>query len=152
MKYYSHRGNIRGPDSASENSPKYVESAIKLGFDVEVDLRIIGNDLYFGHDYPTFKVDEKWIDERADHLLLHVKDFKALKRIVDDCHIWHFFCHHNDPFTITSKGYIWLHDINSIADKSCIVPLIGEDHVESYPTTHLDGVCSDYILRCRDKF
>jgi hypothetical protein len=35
MIIISHRGNIDGPDLNQENSPKYLEKAIELGFEIE---------------------------------------------------------------------------------------------------------------------
>jgi len=40
MIIISHRGNINGPLVDKENRPSYIDSAIKLDYDVEVDLRI----------------------------------------------------------------------------------------------------------------
>jgi hypothetical protein len=40
MILISHRGNISGRISDLENKPEYIESTLRLGFDVEVDLRI----------------------------------------------------------------------------------------------------------------
>jgi hypothetical protein len=38
MIYISHRGNIDGKKPHLENSPSYIDEAIELGYDVEVDL------------------------------------------------------------------------------------------------------------------
>ena len=38
MKLISHRGNINGKQLDLENDPKYIENAIKQGYDVEVDI------------------------------------------------------------------------------------------------------------------
>src|SRR3546814_5902142 len=37
---------------------------------------------------------------------------------------WHLFSHVNDPFTSTSHGLIWLHDLAFAPDVRTIVPLI----------------------------
>ena len=47
MKYISHRGNINGKDLMLENSPKYIDRALKLGYDVEIDIRVVYNDRWF---------------------------------------------------------------------------------------------------------
>ena len=39
----SHRGNIKGPNMDRENRPSYVDAALQLGYDVEVDVRLIDN-------------------------------------------------------------------------------------------------------------
>ena len=38
MKLIAHRGNIDGPNPERENSPEYIEEALKAGYDVEVDV------------------------------------------------------------------------------------------------------------------
>ena len=38
MRLISHRGNINGIESVHENNPNYIENAIMLGFDVEIDM------------------------------------------------------------------------------------------------------------------
>ena len=38
MLLISHRGNLNGPDKKFENHPKYIQNAIKKGFDVEIDI------------------------------------------------------------------------------------------------------------------
>jgi glycerophosphoryl diester phosphodiesterase len=50
---YAHRGNLFGPKPELENTPDYIDEAIKFGFKVEVDvwLKEDGN-LYLGHDKP----------------------------------------------------------------------------------------------------
>jgi len=45
----SHRGNIDGK-TLLENQPSYIDDAIDLGYDVEIDIWYIGDKLYLGHD------------------------------------------------------------------------------------------------------
>ena len=40
MKIISHRGNIEGPNSSTENFPDQINDCINRGYDVEIDLRI----------------------------------------------------------------------------------------------------------------
>jgi hypothetical protein len=152
MKFYSHRGNLCGADGELENSPLYIDEAIENGYDVEIDLKMIGNDFFLGHDYPQYPVDQQWLEDRKGRLLIHVKDMLALRAVVDRKLDWHYFCHHNDAFTITSHGFIWVHDINTPSDQNCIVPLITAANVRSYSASPLYGVCSDYITDCWTKF
>ena len=39
MILISHRGNISGVRSENENNPNYINAALKLGYEVEVDVR-----------------------------------------------------------------------------------------------------------------
>jgi hypothetical protein len=141
IKFISHRGNLDGANPSRENAPDYIDEAIAAGFQVEVDLRRIGAQFYLGHDYPQYPVSWKWIDEREDHLLVHVKDVQALQGVTAS---WHTFCHRSDPYTLTSKGYIWLHDLSLATDCNTIVPLMTRDLIASYPKRPLYAVCSDY--------
>ena len=50
MKFISHRGNTQSTNLNEENNPNYIEKAIELGFEVEIDLRVHNNNLYLGHD------------------------------------------------------------------------------------------------------
>ena len=38
MKLIAHRGNIDGP-SDEQNSPDYIDNALSLGYDAEIDVR-----------------------------------------------------------------------------------------------------------------
>jgi hypothetical protein len=51
MILISHRGNINGRIEGLENTPNYIQDAIKLGYDVEIDLWIIKN---------KFKLAKTW--------------------------------------------------------------------------------------------
>ena len=55
MIFISHRGNLDGLNPDRENSPDYIDEAIKLGFDVEVDVRTKDGQLWLGHDEPQYK-------------------------------------------------------------------------------------------------
>ena len=46
MYFISHRGNISGIDKNNENKPEYIEKALSLGFDVEVDVRFEKGDFF----------------------------------------------------------------------------------------------------------
>jgi hypothetical protein len=138
----SHRGNLNGPSASRENAPDYIEEAMAAGFDVEVDLRMVGNQYFLGHDFPIHPVSFQWINERRKHLLLHVKDLNALKHVIPQ---WNFFCHSLDPYTVTSQGRIWLHDLSLTPDSRTIVPLITKRLMEAYPKVPVHAVCTDFV-------
>ena len=58
MKLIAHRGNVTGPNPLRENSLEYIDDAIKLGYDVEIDVRHIEweQQLYLGHDECQYPV------------------------------------------------------------------------------------------------
>lgn len=43
MILISHRGNLSGLNPDLENSEKYINTALSLGFDVEIDIRNVSN-------------------------------------------------------------------------------------------------------------
>lgn len=156
MKLISHRGNITGP--GLENDPRSVDLAISKGYDVEIDLRFDGNDLFLGHDTPDFKVDFDWIYSRKENLWIHCKDLQssiALSKIQTPDQKLRYFCHSDDPFVLVSTGHIWMHYnvldfLNQFLDNTCIVPLINQEHINKYYNPKVYGVCSDYVEMLRD--
>ena len=110
MIYISHRGNISGPKPELENNPSYVEDAIALGFDVEVDLWAVNGGIYLGHDGPQYLVNIPWLTDRAHQLWVHCKNTQALDLAIR--HGLHCFFHNVDDYTMTSKGYVWAYPGN----------------------------------------
>ena len=139
MKIISHRGNVRGPIPDRENSPSYIDCAIGNGYDVEIDLRIIDGELWLGHDVPQYKVEHSWLQPRKEYLWIHCKDLAAAK----ECWEYQSFCHMGDPYTYTSTGKIWLHDLSMKIDNNVIIPLI--DDIDYSP---MNGdpyaICTDH--------
>ena len=146
MKFISHRGNLSGP-SALENSPQQVDKCLDLGFECELDIRLIDNDFYLGHDSPEFKVDFNWLYNRSNKLWLHCKDLDSLNFFVNKFDSeFNFFWHDKDSYTLTNKGYIWAYPGVKIS-KNCIAVL-----PEKWITGHPDlgkydciGICSDFV-------
>ena len=64
MKYISHRGNVDGICLELENRPEYIDAAISLGYDVEIDLRTLNGCLYLGHDDPQYPISLEWMHDR----------------------------------------------------------------------------------------
>lgn len=142
MKIISHRGNIRGPVPDKENRPSYIDCAIGNGYDVEIDVRSIDGELWLGHDEPQYKIDHNWIDKRRNYLWIHCKNSEAAV----ECWAYHSFCHTNDPFTYTTTGKIWLHDLSMKIDNNVIIPLIDEKIINEYKNLNISpyAICTDY--------
>jgi len=142
MIIISHRGNIRGAVPDKENRPSYIDCAIGNGYHVEIDVRLINNELWLGHDEPQYKVDHNWLDKRRNYLWLHCKNLEAAK----ECWSYHSFCHTSDSFVYTSTGVIWLHDLSQRIDHNTIIPLIDREDVESFMPGYEKpfGICTDY--------
>jgi hypothetical protein len=139
MILISHRGNINGKNPNLENQPTYVDKAISLGYDVEVDLWFMDGRVYLGHDKPQYEIGDNWLGDRADKLWVHCKNTDSLNWIRNT--ILHYFWHEEDTLTLTSKNYMWVYPgkqpiIGSVA----VMPEINNDDVSK-----CIGICSDYI-------
>ena len=139
MKLISHRGNVRGPLADRENRPSYIDCAIGNGYDVEIDVRLIAGQLWLGHDGPQYKVEHSWLQPRKEYLWIHCKDLAAAK----ECWEYQSFCHTSDPYTYTSTGKIWLHDLSMKIDNNVIIPMI--DDIDYAPMKGKPyAICTDY--------
>lgn len=146
MHFISHRGNLTGPDLDNENNPDYLLSAIKMGFDIEVDIwfhytcSLSHGMFYLGHDTPQYPVDNSFIEKIKNYAWFHCKNLEALNRMANFDNI-NYFWHQNDDFTLTSKGYIWTFPGKGISDRSILLT----KNIDDTRLSNCAGVCSDYI-------
>jgi hypothetical protein len=143
--YISHRGNINGKNPHLENNPSYIDEAIDLGYDVEIDLWFIDGRTYLGHDGPQYEVDDEWFANRENKLWVHCKNTDSLNWIRNT--ILHYFWHEEDTLTLTSKQYMWVYPgkqpiIGSVA----VMPERSNDDVSK-----CIGICSDVIKQYKDE-
>jgi hypothetical protein len=147
MKLISHRGNLKGPIPNKENRPSYIDCAIKLGYEVEVDIRFINGEFYLGHDTPDYKISPTWIAMRSESLWFHCKDIESAHELKKLNKNIKFFCHSNDPYIITSTGNLWVHDLNMTLNNNCIIPLLSKKEINSNNINYVYAICSDYIIQ-----
>lgn len=141
MLRIAHRGNTKGLNPKCENHPDYIQLALDSGFDVEIDLRILDQELYLGHDEPTYKIDPQWILQRHLNLWIHCKNLSALAWCLNQ-HIAHAFFHDRDDYTLTTCGKIWTYPGKPVTDQ-CILVLFPGDPL---PTAPVFGICMDNFL------
>ena len=79
MILISHRGNINGKNSDRENSIEYIEEALDMGYNVEIDVWVIDNKFYLGHDNPLYEVDFLFLINNK--LWCHAKNLEALLKM-----------------------------------------------------------------------
>jgi len=146
MKLISHRGNINGPNLLEENNPEYIDFALKLCYDVEIDLRLENNKFYLGHDEPQYYVPMIWLVERKDNLWIHCKDLDCLNNFSNSPIDFNYFWHQEDDYTLTSKNFIWTYPGKEYKSKSVIV-MPEWDNMSYDELKNIDcyGVCSDYV-------
>lgn len=148
MKLISHRGNIQGSNSQHENNPEYIDIALKMGYDVEIDLRCEDHQFYLGHDDPQYCVPMTWLVKRKDNLWIHCKDLNSLHLLSNSPINFNYFWHQEDDFTLTSQKYIWTYPGKLYTLKSIIVMPewnMQVDDLSKVLQFKCYGVCSDYV-------
>jgi len=139
MKLISHRGNVDSKKSHLENHPDYIDEAISLGYDVEIDMWWIDGKTYLGHDEPQHEVDDDWLENRIDKLWIHCKNLELLNWIVSTS--LHYFWHEEDTVTLTSLNFIWAYPGKQpIKNSIAVMPEIHNDDI-----SQCLGICSDLI-------
>lgn len=146
MKLISHRGNLEGPNPTRENSIDYINEAIELGFDVEIDVWFNDNKWFLGHDEPQQEIEFEFLQN--EKLWCHAKNIRALFGLKNR-NIEKFFWHETDKFTLTSNGYFWTYPGNPITQFSILVlpELTKFKEVKAEDLGGLYGICSDYIKK-----
>tara|TARA_R110000744_G_scaffold342881_5_gene448107 strand:+ start:6791 stop:7234 length:444 start_codon:yes stop_codon:yes gene_type:complete len=142
MILISHRGNVNGTIPNRENTKVYIQDAIDLGYDVEVDIRFSDGKFWLGHDTPQYEVGLQWLLDRNDKLWVHCKNFQALTNLINTK--LKVFYHTNEEYTIISNLYIWAHNIKNV-DNRCIVPLLSRGDLKNWKSVDVHGICSDYV-------
>jgi hypothetical protein len=141
MKFISHRGNIDGPNPKLENTKHYIDEAIRLGYDVEVDVWYTDDVLYLGHDKPQYGVEFRWFRDRITKLWVHCKNIEVLLYFKDCGYPINYFWHEEDTITLTSNGSIWAYPGKQpIKDSIAVMPEIYNDNIYKCA-----GICSDKI-------
>ena len=139
VKIISHRGNINGPRRELENKPRYINQALELGYDVEIDVWWKDDGFWLGHDKPQFKVNRQFLQN--DKFWCHAKNIEGLYKMLDNNNI-HCFFHQEDDVTLTSKGYIWTYPNKQLTDNSiAVLPKELDKSLNCY------GVCTDFVTR-----
>jgi len=135
----SHRGNTNGKKPHLENHPDYIDKAISIGYDVEIDVWYINGKFFLGHDKPQYEIDNYWLQKRTDKLWIHCKNIELLGWIKNT--ILHYFWHEEDTLTLTSKNYIWTHfSKQPITGSIGVMPELHNNDI-----SQCIGICSDFI-------
>ena len=142
MILISHRGNVDSINIKRENTKSYIQEAIDLGYDVEVDIRYTDGKFLFGHDIGQYYVELQWLLDRKHKLWVHCKDFEAISELINS--EVRVFYHDKEAYRIISDKHIWAHNLNNVDDK-CIIPLLSKDELMSWNPVDVYGICSDYI-------
>ena len=141
MKFISHRGNTIGKFSNLENNPAYIQKALDLGYEVEIDVWVEDwGVLFLGHDEPQHAITLDWLKERLSNLWIHCKNIQAIEWF-NTTKDFNYFWHEKDTLTLTSKNYLWAYPGKQpIRESIAVLPEIYQDNIEN-----CIGICSDYI-------
>ena len=125
MVYIAHRGNTNGKFESYENEPMYIDKAISAGFDVEVDVWMMGGVLFLGHDKPQYGVTQHWFNERYERLWIHCKNVEAMEwfNMISG---FKYFWHTTDNYTLISNGMVLVKPGEKLIENSiCCMPEMG---------------------------
>jgi hypothetical protein len=141
MILISHRGNLTGPNPERENSQLYIQEALDKEFDVEIDVWVIDDIIYMGHDKPQYGVDFRWIRDRVNKLWVHCKNVESVVYFKECGYDVNYFWHQEDTLTLTSQNHIWVYPGNQpIKNSIAVMPEINNDNI-----TECLGIFSDII-------
>lgn len=147
MILISHRGNINGRIPEVENQPDYIDDTIKLGYNVEIDIWVIKDVFYLGHDEPQHIISLDWLYERKDKLWIHCKNIEAIEWFNSFLGTYNYFWHQEDIVTLTSKNYIWAYPGKQpIKNSIAVMPELNNDNIHQ-----CIGICSDFIQNYKNK-
>lgn len=140
--WVSHRGNTTGPNPSRENQPTYIQETLDIGFNVEIDVWLIKDTFYLGHDKPEYIIPFEFL--LNNKLWLHCKNLAALDELILETDV-NCFAHNNDDYVLTSKAYIWCfpHKKTKLTN-NCIAVL--PERVLGWDLSKTAGICSDYII------
>lgn len=139
MKIISHRGNLDGPDPATENSPYQIDMAISKGYLVEIDLRIHEGGYWLGHDVAQYQIDKFWLHARKDDLIIHAKTLETCDDLAQGYFNLNWFYHTDEDVVQTSRGWLWAYP--GIYLNNAITVILNKEEI--FPENIL-GVCTDY--------
>jgi YrbI family 3-deoxy-D-manno-octulosonate 8-phosphate phosphatase len=147
MKFISHRGNINGKILDRENTTSYIQEALDAGYDVEIDVWMIGKEFFLGHDGPGEVVSRDFLQN--SRLWVHSKNIQAFLEL-SKYHKINTFFQDDDLVVITSNGSFWNHSDNTIQHPNTILVSLEWDSNLKYSDSL--GVCSDNIRKFREVF
>lgn len=147
MKLIAHRGNINGPNPQNENNPSYLLETLSKGYDIEIDLWCVNNNLYLGHDEPQYTITLDFLQK--NNLWIHCKNIPALEYCKDRNITNPYFFHDQDDTTLTSNGLFWTFPGKFLTKHSIAVM---PERSPGWLTRNMNifGICSDLLIEFKD--
>jgi len=138
----AHRGNLSGSNPSRENQPSYIQEALSLGYNVEIDCWLIKDTFYLGHDKPEYIINYEFL--LNDKFWIHCKNLPALNELILEPDV-NCFAHNTDDYVLTSKCFAWCypHKRTKITE-NCIAVL--PERVLGWDLSKAAGICTDYVI------
>jgi hypothetical protein len=151
MIIIAHRANICGP-SDKENSPESILNALYLGFDVELDVWLVNDQLMLGHDSPQYALKKPLLDRIGANGWFHCKNLEALEYFKNNLDNLNYFWHQMDDYTITNSGHFWTYPGKKISSNAIIVlpELIDQNDLKEMLGQSPYGICTDWPIEYAD--
>jgi len=139
MLIISNRGNISGPNILLQNTPDYIDSTIKQGYNVKIDLWYQNGKCYLGNSGPKTEIEWHWLIDNADYLWIKCATTETFSFLLENGKALNFFYNGLDPITLTSKGIAWSNPKNTHTENTIVSDTDQIDGVL--------GVCSDVVAK-----
>lgn len=139
MILISNRGNISGCNPLLENTPDYIDSAIKLGYNVKIDLWYRDSKFFLGVEAPETEISWDWITDNLEYLWIQSMDTETFSFLLENGKALNFFYNKNDMITFTSKGFAWSNSGNKHTSNMIVC--------NTDKTDGLFGMCSDDVYK-----
>ena len=151
MKFISHRGNINGKNDL-ENHPDQIIAAVENGYDVEIDVRVVEDKIYLGHDRADYEIDINFLINFIDKLWIHIKNDKAIEFFLKSEIKFNYFWHQNDDYTLTSLGNLWTFPGKILINDFSIsvLPEMEKSNLDNIFSCY--GICSDIIEYYKESY
>lgn len=140
MKWIAHRGNLTGPNPEMENNPSYIEVALQAGYDAEIDVWLLSDGFYLGHDAPNYKTTRFFLQNKR--LWVHCKNIAAFIELSNYQNV-NCFYQTEEEMVMTSRGYLWAHSKCNAWNNNTVVTKL--DSRAWQAPQHAYAVCSDYV-------
>lgn len=113
-----------------------------MGYHVEVDVWYTGGQFVLGHDKPQYEVDRSFLSNNK--IWVHAKSIDTLHVLASSGNLIHYFFHHTDDATITSKGWIWTHPGKPVGHAKSVAVMPELNKIQP-PNLYFSGaICTDY--------
>jgi hypothetical protein len=137
----AHRGNFAGRLEDKENQPDYILRTLDLGFDVEVDVWLVNDQLFLGHDKPEYPIEYSFLMDTR--LWIHCKNLEVANLLSQNATTLNLFLH-TEGTCITTQGFLWTAPGGVITSRSiAVMPELTPD----WDISGAIGVCTDYPMK-----